>query len=209
LDGTLLDVRLKYLKIYEAGLGISIANAGFFWDLKRSGACDEEICDFMEIKSDLNGFKKFKRDNIELEQYLKFDKLIDGVAAHLGKLASQVPLCILTIRKNRTNLIDQLERLGIGHYFKKIISPSSELFELPGCEQKSALLADLFPGIQGYMIGDSEADIGCAREMNLGAISVLSGIRNFSYLKQLGPDKIVADLTKFQIVTDERPFRND
>lgn len=192
-------MRLKYIKIYEAFLGIRIADKQLFWDLKRSGACDEDICKLLDIKSDLNGFKQFKIQNIELDEYLINDTLIDGVISCLDELVKEFPLYILTIRKNRSNLIDQLDRLGIKNFFQRIISPTSDLFNLPGCDQKSALLDDLFPGVKGYMIGDSEADVGCAKQMNLTSISVLSGIRNFSYLNRLSPDIIVADLTKFQI----------
>ena len=195
-------MRLKYIKLYEAFLGFPISNYDVFWDLKRSGACDEEIFQLLGIQADLNGFRQFKIQNIELEEYLKNDTLIAGVISCLDELVKESPLYILTIRKNRSNLINQLDRLGIKHFFQKIISPTSDLFNLPGCDQKSALIDDLFPSVKGYMIGDSEADVGCARKMNLTSVSVLSGIRNFSYLKQLSPDIIVTDLTRFQISKD-------
>jgi len=195
-------VRLKYIKLYEAFLGFRIPNHNVFWDLKRSGACDEEIFQLLGIQADLNRFRQFKIQNIELEEYLKNDTLITGVLSCLDELVEEFPLCILTIRKNRSNLINQLDRLGIKHFFQKIISPTSDLFNLPGCDQKSALIDDLFPSVKGYMIGDSEADVGCARKMNLTSVSVLSGIRNFSYLKQLSPDMIITDLTRFSVSKD-------
>lgn len=195
-------MRLKYIKLYEAFLGFRIPNHNVFWDLKRSGACDEEIFQLLGIQADLNRFRQFKIQNIELEEYLKNDTLITGVLSCLDELVEEFPLCILTIRKNRSNLINQLDRLGIKHFFQKIISPTSDLFNLPGCDQKSALIDDLFPSVKGYMIGDSEADVGCARKMNLTSVSVLSGIRNFSYLKQLSPDMIITDLTRFSVSKD-------
>ena len=195
-------MRSKYIKLYETFLGFRIPNHNIFWDLKRSGACDEEIFQLLEIQTDLNGFRQFKIQNIELEQYLKNDTLITGVISCLDELVKESPLYILTIRKNRSNLINQLDRLGIKHFFQKIISPTSDLFNLPGCDQKSALIDDLFPSVKGYMIGDSEADVGCARKMNLTSVSVLSGIRNFSYLKQLSPDMIITDLTRFPVSKD-------
>jgi phosphoglycolate phosphatase-like HAD superfamily hydrolase len=198
LDGTLLDVRLKYIKLYEAFLGFHITNHYLFWDLKRSGACDEEIFQLLDIKVDISEFKQFKIQNIELEGYLRNDTLIPGAISYLDVLVKKFPLYILTIRKNRSNLINQLEGLGISHFFQKVISPTSDLFNLPGCDQKAALLIDLLPSVKGYMIGDSEADVECARKVNLASVSVLSGIRNFSYLKQLSPDIITTDLTKFQ-----------
>ncbi len=202
LDGTLLDVRLKYIKLYEAFLGYRISNHNLFWDLKRSGACDEEIFQLMGIKLDISGFRQYKIQNIELEDQLEHDTLIPGVIAYLGGLVKNFPLYILTIRKNRSNLIKQLDSLGIKHFFQMIISPTSDLFNLSSCDQKSALIDKHFQSVEGYMIGDSEADIGCARKMNLTSVSVLSGIRNFSYLKQLSPDIIITDLPRFQLARD-------
>jgi phosphoglycolate phosphatase-like HAD superfamily hydrolase len=198
LDGTLLDVRQKYHKIYEAGLTARI-DPFVFWDLKRSGACDDEICKILRIDVDLAGFKQYKRDNIETWDFLKFDRLIDGVENKLARLSLKRPLCILTVRKNRDNLIEQLHSLGIARYFDNILSPRAEMFELPGCEQKIALLAESYPCVSGVMIGDSEADVSCAREADLLMFSVLSGLRNFAYLKNLQPDNIILDFTQFSI----------
>lgn len=188
----------KYHKIYEAGLAATI-DPNVFWDLKRSGACDDEICEMINIDVDLAAFKKYKLDNIETMDFLKFDSLIDGVEDKLARLSLQTQLCILTVRKNRDNLIKQLHILGIARYFDNILSPRAEMFDLPGYEQKTALLKESFPCVSGFMIGDSEADVGCARAANLSMFSVLSGLRNLAYLKQLEPDNIILDITQFQM----------
>jgi phosphoglycolate phosphatase-like HAD superfamily hydrolase len=199
LDGTLLDVRSKYTKLYEEFLGHPIDDHNLFWDLKRSGACDKEIFKLLGINVDISEFRNFKIKNIELENYLAYDSLLPGVAAYLDDLAKNYPLYVLTIRKNQSNLINQLNDLGIKNFFQKIISPSADLFDLPGCDQKSALIDKLFSSVDGYMIGDSEADIKCAKKVNLTSVSVLSGLRNFSYLQQLSPDIIITNITKFKL----------
>ncbi|NWK80879.1 HAD hydrolase-like protein [Acinetobacter sp. SwsAc4] len=182
LDGTLITCREKqvYLmdilaKVYDINL-----DKDFFWELKRGGANNIDSLRKMKICENivLNLNDKWIMD-IENLEWLFFDKKIDGVSLFLENLIKKGhSLHLISARNNKFNSLMQLEILNLTKFFKTIDFVSQRKNE-----NKSFFLKKR--GVHLY-IGDTEYDSLSCKESNIQSILVCSGMRNKSYLANLG-----------------------
>ena len=131
---------------------------------------------------------------LENQEIIKTDCLFPGISGLLRKLKKVNKLYLVTLRRNRFRLRDQLNRLGIEAYFKKIysVSPSKNAIfnKLSLIEKNDLQKNDIF-------IGDTEVDIQVAKKLGLKSVAVLSGIRSKKYLKEFQPDFLVNNVQSF------------
>ena len=124
LDGTLLDVSERYYRIYLQGISENKEplSKSRFWELKRSGWKDEEIYKQGGHEYE-ESIASLKSSLIEHKDYLALDRLHNGDAEFLIRAKQEHQLILITIRKNRKELDEQLSRLGIAGAFEKILTP--------------------------------------------------------------------------------------
>lgn len=202
LDGTLIDVSARHHKVYEDTVmefGGEPLNKDQYWELKRAKTKWPEMLVLSKI--DIGNHENFMESfisKIESPYYLKLDKVLPGVFNVLDKFSNENRCFLLSLRRNQDNLIDELNNLGLHKFFQKIISGHTEG---KGFELKIKLMKQIIKAKEKTLIvGDTEADILAAKELNIKSVAVLSGIRDKKSLLSIEPDLIidnVNDLGKY------------
>lgn len=207
LDGTLLDVSEKYYRIYLSGItDASTRLSKFqFWEMKRSEMKDEEIYGVTgHILTD--DTTALKAELLEKDEYLGMDKVHDGVLPFLNEIKDKHELVLVTVRKDSEALNRQLDRSGLCDFFTAILCTGPLAAGQKGYEKKIKLIQDRFPGLDvkaTYIIGDTEADIKCGRQLGIKTVGVLSGLRNYAAMKKLAPDLIIPFIYDIKPILDE------
>jgi len=196
LDGTLIDVAPRHYRVYSETVRELQGNPidqKTYWDLKRHKSKWSEILPMSQLSPDLeNAFLGRFIRKIEDPEYLKMDTLFPGAIESIEKLRTRGECYLVTLRRNRTNLLEELDRLDITRHFTEVLTGHSEN---DGSDVKIALIKDKLNDDQGIIIGDTEADILSGKELGLKTFAVTSGIRESSFLSALQPDHIATNIT--------------
>lgn len=200
LDGPILNTADRNYDLYQSIVkdlgGATTYDRCDFWELKRSGLSSAEIVrrDSGANCIDAARFSELWLAQIEAPDWLSYDRLHTGVVDWLDRIASSFYLVLVTLRQSRSNLDQQLERLGLTGLFETVLCDSPVIGK--GWETKRRLIANCGLQIKGVMIGDSEIDIRAGKLLGLGTIAVSSGIRNREFLAAERPDLLVESLTE-------------
>ena len=200
LDGTIIDVSERYYRIYTeilGDIGTSTLSKDEYWELKRQQLLEYNILlkTCMPIQIDM--YLKRRKGLIEDPDFLAVDTLIDGAKGVLEAVAESHDLYLVTLRKDRSALMDQLEALDIKKYFNEIISGYSSV---DPSQTKEAMIRDnCNVDTTDLIVGDTEADIRSGKALGIRTCAVTSGIRSTELLEIETPDHIINsinDLTR-------------
>lgn len=197
LDGTLLDISKRYYQVHaEAAKIANFSKISFkkYWSLKKQGLSEDKI-----LKTNPRGksFKLYEKVRIELleeKEFLKLDKPFFWVPRLLNKLFLQKSLFIVTVRRSRKNLHNQLKNMKIDKVFKDVLSSSSNTNPILA---KEKLIEAAGFSNKDIIIGDTEVDIIIAQKLGIKSVAVLSGIRTSKYLRKFNPDFLVKNAFVF------------
>lgn len=192
LDGTLLDVSERNYTVYREvtlALGGHPMDKTTYWELKRKKTkwpvlLPESGLDSAVEQEFLSRFISL----IESPDYLKLDRIHPKALAVVAALADGAACYLVSLRRNETNLLKELEWLDLRPHFTKVLSGHSES---DGYDKKIELIKNELGEDQGVIIGDTEADIVTGKELGLTTIAVTSGIRGEQFLRALEPDYLV------------------
>ena len=131
-------------------------------------------------------------DRIESLEELYRDELFVDSLSTLKKLSSNGnKLYLLSLRRNSDALDKQIEKLGIGCFFEKILSGHSDTKEGTLLKKADIIKQTIDNPGDSIIIGDTEADVAAAQQLNATSIALLSGIRSKEFLKSMEPDYLV------------------
>ena len=183
LDGTLLDVKARYLTLVRdlmQSLGIDPPPLDDYWTWKRSGLSQHQLLERCGVVDGAEEFITRYVDAVEERRYLAMDRLWSGMDACLAALAEETPLFIVTLRRRRENLEWQLEELGIARHFEAVLSESGEV---SAAQTKASLIeAAGHDAGRDLMIGDSMGDIRGAQFLGLPTCAVTYGVHDEAHL---------------------------
>jgi phosphoglycolate phosphatase-like HAD superfamily hydrolase len=198
LDGTLVDISNRHYQAYRD------STAQFFgqplektkyWQLKVQGTPWSKLLKISGLSSELEEqFLKDFADRIEQIKYLKLDSLVPGATQTLQRLSSQHNCYLITLRRNKENLVKQIHWLDLGRYFIEILQADSKN------TFKVELIKARLNGDKGIVIGDTEEDIQTGKKLGLTTISVLNGIRSKEVLAALKPDHIIDSIEQLDSI---------
>jgi len=189
LDGTLLNVfkRLHRLHLFCCKLSeLDALPYKKYITLKRQKVPESQILGVSQKK-----FKKYndlRLQHIEDWDFLKSDTLSAGSLNFLRYHKERNKLVLITARKNKANLLKQLNFLKVKLFFKDIL-----------------ISGDRFRSIQNYLhfqpsssilIGDTEDDIDIAKKLNILPIIVSYGMRTSIFLKKYHPPILIKNLSE-------------
>lgn len=195
LDGTLIDVVDRHYKVYSETVlefnGLPLGKDKY-WELKRSKVKWDKLLPLSLLSPKIEKlFLKSFIQKIEDPEYLKLDSLMPNAVSTLNAL-NEIGVCYLvTLRRNRENVLRELDDLDLARHFTEVLTGHSDN---DGYDIKIALIRKKLDGEDGVVIGDTEADIVTGKELNLQTIAVTSGIRDETFLKELQPDHIIAGI---------------
>lgn len=194
LDGTLIDPKKRYHHIHKdicKKINIKPLSCDDYWELKRNKTPENEIlikCGAKDVN--FEEILKIRSEMLEDEQYLLYDTLHEGVVNFLEILSKDYILVLVTYRKKRNELQEQLKVLGIDSFFDKVLSmaPTTQ----PKYMGKVNLIENNYGNtISGIFFGDTEIDILAGKYLNLITVACLNGIRSNKILQETHPDYFI------------------
>lgn len=200
LDGTLIDVSARHYSLYRSvmtELGVEALPRDEYWRHRRAG---ESTIDLLSATPgvDVERFTEAWMEGIERPDWLALDEPYEGAIEIIKALQPEHELVLITLRRDRVALMDQLDALELEPYFTNVICHGPELVR-----GKHLLrgVAELTPG--GYAVGDTEADIELAAETGRRAICLSYGVRSGCYLAGRGAETVIASLRELPEVIGE------
>jgi phosphoglycolate phosphatase-like HAD superfamily hydrolase len=204
LDGPLLDVSFRYFQVYREvsrKLGLPVITKKDYWKAKRVGLSNVQLIkEYVPqcSQDQLQEFPKLWLSRIEEPHYLELDRVQKGARDIIRQLAEHHDLYLVTLRRNRQTLLQQLTEIGLYDPFLKIISGSTCS---DGENPKVSLLQKvLHPSPKDWILGDSEIDIQAGKAFHIHTCAVLNGIRDRERLSAYAPTVIIAEIGQFPTI---------
>jgi phosphoglycolate phosphatase-like HAD superfamily hydrolase len=199
LDGPLLDVSERYQILHRdllEGMGVAPLAPHVYWQRKRQRRPETAILRELGASALEASYSHRRLELIETDRYLTHDRLWPWANSILTTLTARYALVLVTVRSQREALERQLTRLNLRRFFKAVLSePAAD----PVDAQKSRLIRHYLlqqhlstPG--SWIIGDTEADIGAGRLLELTTVAVRCGIRDDEQLASLNPTYLIDDI---------------
>lgn len=190
LDGVLVDPYPKYYKIHLL--------------LTRKYSLEPlSYKDYVKSKQnklpELFYLKDLKKENyiqerlslLEHPKFLSLDPLYFDTKTTLETLKKKNKFFLITVRKNRKELLKQLKNLDIFSYFEKIYSSkSNQLTKPPKKVKEELLLPALLKNKAGksIIVGDTEADILAGKHYAMLTVAIVNRLRTKEFVFSLKPD---------------------
>lgn len=198
-DGTLVDIAPRHYRVYKKcveKMGGTPLDRKKYWELKRDNISWNELLPMSGLEVNNRGdYLELFIDRIESLEELYRDELFVDSLSTLKKLSSNGnKLYLLSLRRNSDALDKQIEKLGIGCFFEKILSGHSDTKEGTLLKKADIIKQTIDNPEDSIIIGDTEADVSAAQQLNATSIALLSGIRSKEFLKSMEPDYLVAGI---------------
>jgi phosphoglycolate phosphatase-like HAD superfamily hydrolase len=187
LDGTLLDVKKRYYRLYKEALercGRRPLSQGVYSRCVRSGMKHYQIFDKWHDHETYGFYIQYRNERIEDEEYLRLDRPVQGIRRVLQSLSVRFHLVVISNRDDYQGVVGQLER----HRFSRAIDACSCAGFDAGSGGKSALLRRYSCD---YIVGDTEVDIEAGRNASVKPIAVSWGLRHKDILKQFHTESVL------------------
>lgn len=199
LDGPILDVSARYQILHRdllEPLGVSPLPPDTYWQRKRNRCPEVAILQELGVSELAHTYSRRRLELIEAESYLAHDRLWPWTIPVLTTLAARYTLILVTVRSNRQALERQLQRLKLRHFFKAVLTePAADPVDAQKARLIGHYLAQERPLTHGcWIIGDTEADIGAGRLLELTTVAVRCGIRDDEQLARLNPTYLIDDI---------------
>ena len=190
LDGTLIDVRARYEKLYRdliVGYDGTILPDEKYWHFKKNKMPEIEIAILSGLNED-NAYKytQERLSLIECESYLSIDKVFFGVFELLNRLG-QDSCYLVTKRRNRDVLYKQLISLKILNLFSAIYAYDNFEHKKNSFEEIIQIHSRNYTKEKITVVSDSPNDIIDAKCVGANSIAVLSGLRAEHILQESNP----------------------
>ena len=205
LDGPILDVSERYYRVYCDTLnliGIAPLNKESYWILKRSRVSEREILTHSGTSDNdlVKEYLEARAKRIESAEYLLFDQVWPGTPDTLKVLRSRSALVLVTMRKSRKLLDQQLARLKLLEAFDCVLAAGTDSVANDRGEQKAQLVRDRYGNqdLVGWFVGDTETDIQSGRLLGLRTAAITFGIRTIDHLSAVSPDVVLNSPADFQ-----------
>lgn len=192
LDGTILDIKYKYYRLYTNLLshgGFLSLNMDTYWDLKRHKMSEEAIAKHTTTPHFADHYANKRIELIETMDYLVLDSVFDDVYGVLEEWKNIHNVYIVTLRRNRENLNRQLDMFNLHHYYDFIYNVDERK-----ARKEDIIKHEINNASQCIIIGDTEIDIVAGQRLGIKTVAVTCGIRSRKLLENEGPDFIFNNL---------------
>lgn len=198
-DGTIIDSSARLYAVYKSIMSEfqrPYLPKDEYWSLKRErepyGAILEKTASG-ELTSEY--MKRFLK-KIESLDFLKLDQLLEGARESLSLLKKDNRLVLVTLRRSRENLYQELKDLKIFNLFDAIFDNFVKGVNSWEIAANSARNDPKFDKNNSIIVGDTEDTILAGRDLSIPNFVVLTGIRSEYFLKKYRPDYILEDINE-------------
>ncbi|MBI4419574.1 MAG: HAD family hydrolase [Gemmatimonadetes bacterium] len=197
----MLDVKERYWRLHLRGAGVTPSpevpdRRDLLWNLRRDGADDAEVHRRLSVERPLEEYLRVQMAEIETPRFLRYDRPWPWSAPVLRALRARYRTGLITMRRNRAALEQELAETGL----RPLLDGISSRADFP--EGPAQSKADLVRHLEATerlpvvaVVGDTEIDVRSARELGLPAIVVACGMTSRRRLERLEPDHVLDDLT--------------
>jgi len=203
LDGTILDVSKRYYNVHNdlmKSLKLTPMKRNEYLQSKRNKIPERDLVGSKDPRT-IERYLTRRSRLIESRRYLRLDEPFSGVLKTLAKIGDENHLILVTLRKSRRNLKEQLKKLEIASFFDQIPT-----FRGRSCKEGGICKAKLIKNycaqsdLPSIVVGDTEDDLEAAKSLGLKAVAVSNGLREKRLLLQQNPDYIIDNVTKLPSV---------
>ncbi len=199
LDGPLLDGKEKHYYSYRSILekfGFKPIGIDEYWEKKRSLVTRKYLLNLSGAGDIYKDFLAAWLLMIESPEVLALDKVQAGAVNCLRTWKEQrIQLILVTMRKNRQTLEDQLKVTGLRQFLDTVLVCD----HAEGGVGKADAVREVFQAKMNkeevLWIGDTEADWGAANSLGCNICLVANGLRNEKYLEALNNSQVVQSIT--------------
>lgn len=194
-DGTLIDMTERWWRLHlDVARDSRLPHCGdkdSYVAQKREGTAEGVIMG--KLSSDVEAIRSYEQERllrIELPEYLRHDALFSDTLPTLRALRRRGHrLVLLTKRRSRVALLEELKHLGIDECFDEVLVTEKE-------EKISILRARYDPRelALGLFLSDDRADLDAASELGLRGIASGYGCRSREFLAASGAQSIINSL---------------
>jgi phosphoglycolate phosphatase len=199
LDGTLIDSKLRLYKLFQFLVPSSNLTYDAYWGLKQQKISNQVILTtrFGYSEAMLKTFLDKWMQLIEHQDYLKFDKVIDGVGGVLQTLQQQADLYVCTARQHQQATLVQLEALGLNKFFKKTFITEQKF-------SKNELITSSISNLSSsdWFVGDTGHDIQVGKKLNINTCAVMTGFLSADILSEYQPDVLLESVVDFSKIVN-------
>jgi len=180
LDGPILDVSQRHYTVYRSILeeaNKSVLPFERYWQSKRARQPHRRIVSETAGKDFYDKFTQLWFNRIENERYLALDRVWPWAIDVLSELYQNHDLYVVTVRSNPEQLRSQMVRLNLNRWFQAILCRPSRQ---NAAKEKVNAIREHFNTLpkKAIIVGDTEADIECGKELGFITVGVECGIRN-------------------------------
>ena len=192
LDGTILDIKRKYYRIYTNLLshgGFLSLEMDAYWDLKRSKISEEDIARHTATPHFSSYYANKRIELIETMDYLVLDSVFDYVYDILDEWKKTHGVYIVTLRRNRENLNQQLDMFNLHRYYDFVYNMDERK-----ARKEQIIKHEIDDASNCIIIGDTGTDVVAGRRLGITTVALTCGIRSKKLLEEADPDFIFSDL---------------
>jgi phosphoglycolate phosphatase-like HAD superfamily hydrolase len=194
LDGPILEGRERHYTVYAAILrehGFEPMSPDRYWEMKRSRDDRRKQLAASGAGAIYEVFYTKWMERIEAPEMLLLDRVQPGVRETLTSWRARgLKLVLATMRQSPERLDAQLHALGVRDLLDEVVACAVDRGMHSKVERVRSL--GLEPSTSVW-IGDTELDIGAAREFGCPVCAVTCGLRTEDYLRSLGPDLVARE----------------
>lgn len=198
-DGTIIDSSARLYEVYKSIMlefGYPYLAKDEYWDLKRERQPYSFILSKTASEKLAPEYMKRFLSRIETLEFLKFDQLFDGALETLSELKKNNRLALVTLRRLKENLYQELKNLRIFGLFDDIFANFKEGVDSWKVAASSVKKDPKFAKENSVIVGDTEDTVLAAGGLGISSFLVLNGIRSREFIKKYNPDYILKDLNE-------------
>lgn len=208
IDGTLVDCGPSVRRLFEGAMVEVFGTAGPIDSYDFSGRTDDEILFALstaagfssaDVRHDLPRMKRLYLDRLDECLDPAEMRVLPAVEGLLEELASRPDVCLGLLTGNwRDGARIKLARVGLDGYFEfgAFGDDQPDRLGLPpvALERATAFAGRAWRKEECLIVGDSPADVACARAHDIPALAVATGRTPAAQLEAAGPHWLVNDL---------------
>ena len=186
LDGTLIDASNRLYYLFQKLVPQSTLTKAEYWNRKRNKIGHEQILreEFPELSFEY--FNSKWMNLIETDEYLEMDCCYTDTIDTLKILNQKCSIFLLTARQNKEKLLNELRRLSLLPYFKKI-------FVTQNRKSKDELLKEILESKEirfsneDLFVSDMGRDIEIGNKYGFYTIAITHGFMSKEKLQEYNP----------------------
>ncbi len=188
LDGTLIDSRERLYLLFQYLVPKSGMNFNEYWDLKRNKHNHSSILKnhFDYTAENIQNFETKWMHEIELSNWLDYDRPFEGIYACLMALNKDNKLYLVTARQSEEIALRQISKFGWIDLFEKVFVTGQKVEKFDLIKRNVDVSSD------DWFVGDTGKDIQTGKLLGVRTAAVLSGFLSKKHLLEYEPD-LIAD----------------